>query len=164
MIIIKSNEQTAAGRIPTEAEMTAMLQSLKHRGPDSTGYALYGAPKGNALVMRWKAAEQEEMNHGFHIQDVVKQRKKEVEKRLKELGANVVSDEDATPYAYRSVLDTLFHALVRYAAPILCFTAEEVWGTRYPEGGSVHLLEWPEVEAGWRDDDKRQEIIDKWMK
>ena len=26
-------------------EMTAMLQSLKHRGPDSTGFALYGEPK-----------------------------------------------------------------------------------------------------------------------
>jgi len=51
--------------------------------------------------------------------------------------------------AYRTVLDLLFHALVRYAAPVLVFTAEEVWGTRYPDGGSVHLLEWPEVpEAG----------------
>jgi len=45
--------------------------------------------------------------------------------------------------ACRTVLDTLFHALVRYAAPVLVFTAEEVWGTRYPEAGSVHLLEWP---------------------
>jgi isoleucyl-tRNA synthetase len=49
--------------------------------------------------------------------------------------------------AYRTVLDTLFHALVRYAAPVLVFTAEEVWASRYPEGGSVHLLEWPEVPA-----------------
>ena len=24
------------------ADMTRMLQSMKHRGPDSTGYALYG--------------------------------------------------------------------------------------------------------------------------
>ena len=47
--------------------------------------------------------------------------------------------------AYRTVLDTLFHALVRYAAPVLVFTAEEVWATRYPDGGSVHLLEWPEL-------------------
>jgi len=45
--------------------------------------------------------------------------------------------------AYRTVLDTLFHALIRYAAPVLVFTAEEVWGTRYPDEGSVHLLEWP---------------------
>jgi isoleucyl-tRNA synthetase len=50
--------------------------------------------------------------------------------------------------AYRTVLDTLFHALVRYAAPILCFTAEEVWQARFPsEDGSVHFLEWPELPA-----------------
>jgi isoleucyl-tRNA synthetase len=48
--------------------------------------------------------------------------------------------------AYRSVLDTLFHALVRWAVPILPFTAEEVWQARFPsEDGSVHLLEWPEL-------------------
>jgi isoleucyl-tRNA synthetase len=51
--------------------------------------------------------------------------------------------------AYRTVLDTLFHALVRYAAPVLVFTSEEVWGTRFPDAGSVHLLEWPEIDAGW---------------
>ena len=56
---------------------------------------------------------------------------------------------DPKRMAYRTVLDTLFHALVRYAAPVLVFTAEEVWGTRYPEGGSVHLLEWPQP-AGLR--------------
>ena len=53
--------------------------------------------------------------------------------------------------AYRTVLDTLFHALVRYAAPVLVFTSEEVWRTRYPEAGSVHLLEWPELPAFERD-------------
>ena len=45
--------------------------------------------------------------------------------------------------AYRTMLDTLFHALVRWLAPVLVFTSEEVWGTRYPDAGSVHLLEWP---------------------
>ncbi|MCA1197632.1 isoleucine--tRNA ligase [Sphingomonas sp. R647] len=50
--------------------------------------------------------------------------------------------------AYRTVLDVLFHALVRYAAPILAFTAEEVWQARFPsEDGSVHYLEWPELPA-----------------
>ncbi|MBO9714121.1 isoleucine--tRNA ligase [Sphingomonas sp.] len=48
--------------------------------------------------------------------------------------------------AYRTVLDLLFHALVRYAAPLIPFTAEEVWQARYPsEDESVHLLEWPEL-------------------
>jgi isoleucyl-tRNA synthetase len=62
---------------------------------------------------------------------------------------------DAKRRAYRTVLDTLFHALVRWLAPVLVFTAEEVWGTRYPDARSVHLLEWPEVpqvkvdEARW---------------
>ncbi len=52
---------------------------------------------------------------------------------------------DVKRRAYRATLDILFHALVRYAAPVLVFTAEEVWGTRYPEDGSVHLLEWPKI-------------------
>ncbi|WP_454885624.1 isoleucine--tRNA ligase [Sphingomonas oryzagri] len=60
--------------------------------------------------------------------------------------------DSLTRRAYRTALDILFHALVRYAAPILCFTAEEVWGTRYPDAGSVHLLEWPEVEGLWIDE------------
>jgi isoleucyl-tRNA synthetase len=47
--------------------------------------------------------------------------------------------------AYRTVLDILFHALVRYAAPILVFTTEEAWQARFPEADSVHLLEWPEL-------------------
>jgi isoleucyl-tRNA synthetase len=51
--------------------------------------------------------------------------------------------------AYRTVLDILFHAMVRYAAPMLVFTSEEVWGTRFPDADSVHLLEWPEVDADW---------------
>ena len=53
--------------------------------------------------------------------------------------------DSGTRNAYRTVLDILFHALVRYAAPVLVYTAEEVWSTRYPDGGSVHLLEWPAV-------------------
>jgi isoleucyl-tRNA synthetase len=62
--------------------------------------------------------------------------------------------DSVTRNAYRTVLDLLFHALVRYAAPVLVFTAEEVWLTRYPQDGepdedgqrgSVHLLEWPSV-------------------
>jgi isoleucyl-tRNA synthetase len=47
--------------------------------------------------------------------------------------------------AYRTVLDTLFHALVRWLSPVLVFTCEEAWGTRFPDAGSVHLLEWPVV-------------------
>jgi len=61
--------------------------------------------------------------------------------------------------AYRTVLDHMFHALVRYAAPIIPFTAEEVWQSRYPNPQeSVHFLEWPDVDAGWLN----QHLDDKW--
>ena len=53
--------------------------------------------------------------------------------------------DDPKRMAYRTVLDTLFHALIRYIAPVLVFTAEEVWTTRFPEAGSIHLLEWPVI-------------------
>jgi isoleucyl-tRNA synthetase len=62
--------------------------------------------------------------------------------------------------AYRTVLDIIFNAMVRYAAPVLVFTAEEVWRTRFPDADSVHLLEWPEfpklgdwelIVTEWRD-------------
>jgi len=55
--------------------------------------------------------------------------------------------------AYRTVLDTVFHALVRWLSPILCFTTEEVWQTRYPDPlGSIHLETWPEIDPAWRDE------------
>ena len=61
--------------------------------------------------------------------------------------------------AYRTLLDTLFHALVRYAAPIIPFTAEEVWQSRFPSNeDSVHFLEWPDVDAHWID----AGLGDKW--
>ncbi|KHL24625.1 isoleucine--tRNA ligase [Croceibacterium mercuriale] len=54
--------------------------------------------------------------------------------------------------ACRTVMDTLFHALIRYLAPVLVFTTEEAWGTRYPDADSVHLLEWPEVPVAEADE------------
>jgi isoleucyl-tRNA synthetase len=54
--------------------------------------------------------------------------------------------------AYRTVLDIVFHALTRWVSPILCFTAEEVWASRYPDAQSVHLETWPDIDADWRDD------------
>jgi len=55
--------------------------------------------------------------------------------------------------SYRTTLDILFQALVRYAAPVLVFTAEEVWGTRFPDRDSIHLQEWHPIPADWRNDD-----------
>jgi len=49
--IIHRGKKSNIGR-----EMTDMLRSLKHRGPDSTGFALYGKPKADELVLRFKVA------------------------------------------------------------------------------------------------------------
>jgi len=81
-----------------------MLQSLKHRGPDSTGFALYGdASKAGAseYVMRFKVAEQEEALHGFTIQKQMKERRTTVDARMSEMGARVAEEDMATDYAFR---------------------------------------------------------------
>ena len=68
--------------------------------------------------------------------------------------------DDPKRMAYRTVMDILFHALTRYIAPVLVFTAEEIWQSRFPdENDSIHLKEWPEVDAGWTDAD----LADKWQ-
>ncbi len=84
-------------------EMTQMLQALKHRGPDSTGFALYGKPDADAdvHVMRFKVAEQEDLRTGFDIHQQIKDRKGVVDARLADMGAEVTQREEATEYAYR---------------------------------------------------------------
>src|SRR5262245_11445665 len=82
-------------------EMTSMLEALKHRGPDSTGFALYGESQAGELIMRLKLAEQEETRKGFDIHQKLPVRRAEVDRRLEELGANIVEAVPATEYAYR---------------------------------------------------------------
>lgn len=82
-------------------EMTQMLQALKHRGPDSTGFALYGKGEEGVQIMRFKVAEQEEMSKGFNIHKQAVERKAAVDQRMAEMGAEVTSKEDATEYAFR---------------------------------------------------------------
>lgn len=86
------------------SEMTSMLQALKHRGPDSTGYAVYGEPSAGDYVMRLKLAEAEDMNRGRGIVQVLAEREAAVEAILAEHGAKVTSKESPTDYARRYVL------------------------------------------------------------
>jgi isoleucyl-tRNA synthetase len=66
-----------------------------------------------------------------------------------------------TRKACLTVLDHLFRCTVAWLAPMLCFTAEEVWLARYPSAdGSVHLEMFPDVPASWRDD----ALAEKWRK
>jgi isoleucyl-tRNA synthetase len=61
--------------------------------------------------------------------------------------------------ACRTLMDKLFHSLTAWLAPIMCFTMEEAWQSRFGEG-SVHLQRFPGVEASWRD----EALSAKWDK
>jgi len=50
------------------------------------------------------------------------------------------------------VVRQLFDHLVTWLAPMLPFTTEEAWLSRYPDAVSVHLAQFPDVPAEWRDD------------
>ena len=84
--------------------MTAMLHALRHRGPDSTGFAVYGEPSPGDYVMRVKVAEREDMGKGHGIMDQIKERIAEVDKRLSEHDAKIKERENATAYALRYVI------------------------------------------------------------
>jgi methylamine---glutamate N-methyltransferase subunit A len=92
--IIYSNGGSDVGR-----DMTRMLQSMKHRGPDSTGYALFG-PRSDLFVMRYKLADANDpRDHEFH--DRIRRNRFVVEQRLRKSGADVRDIDEETDYAFR---------------------------------------------------------------
>ena len=84
-------------------ELQNMLQALKHRGPDSTGYALYANNDGQNFILRFKVGENvgEGSTSVNEDESVYNERKKIVDKKLSELGAPIVKEEKLTPYSYR---------------------------------------------------------------
>ncbi|MDQ2093732.1 isoleucine--tRNA ligase [Rhodalgimonas zhirmunskyi] len=67
--------------------------------------------------------------------------------------------ESTRAHAARTVLDILFHRLTTWLAPILVFTMEDVWLSRFPgEDSSVHMQDVPETPEAWRDED----LAAKW--
>jgi isoleucyl-tRNA synthetase len=59
----------------------------------------------------------------------------------------------------RTVLDLIFHRLTTWLAPMLVFTMEDVWLSRFPDStGSVHLEDIPETPLAWRD----EALASKW--
>ena len=70
-------------------------------------------------------------------------------------------DSSTTRKAALTVIDQLFRCTVTWLAPILCFTTEEAWLSRYgADAKSVHLEVFHEVPAAWRDD----KLAEKWRK
>ncbi len=57
-------------------------------------------------------------------------------------------------------IEEIFRAVTLWLAPILCFTAEEAWLSRYADAESVHLETFHDVPAEWRDD----ALAAKWAK
>ena len=100
------------------SEMTAMLQSLEHRGPDSTGFAMYGMPGKGEYVLRFKVAEQEDMTRGFEIHRQVRERRAEVDRRLEDAAENLgarpltVFRRITLPLIMPAVLSGLLFAMV----------------------------------------------------
>jgi glutamate synthase domain-containing protein 1 len=89
---------------PTDigSETTRMLQSMKHRGPDSTGFALFGKPS-DLVVIRFKLADAND-RRDFEFRDRLERHRLEVESRLGKIGATIDRVEGETEYAYRAVV------------------------------------------------------------
>jgi glutamate synthase domain-containing protein 1 len=81
-------------------DMTRMLQSMKHRGPDSTGYALYGPPHDGLAVMRYTLADSN-TPRDFEFDERLERHQGRVIQRLKAAGADIKEHEQETEYAHR---------------------------------------------------------------
>jgi isoleucyl-tRNA synthetase len=60
----------------------------------------------------------------------------------------------------RTVMDYIFKCIVTWYAPILCFTMEEAWTTRFGADQSVHLNDFFVVPDSW----KSAALIEKWKR
>jgi isoleucyl-tRNA synthetase len=59
-----------------------------------------------------------------------------------------------------AVIRSIFDCLVTWLAPMLPFTTEEAWLSRDPSAVSVHLEQFPNVSADW----KNEALAEKWKK
>jgi glutamate synthase domain-containing protein 1 len=80
IIYRNGGDQREVGR-----DMTRMLQAMKHRGPDSTGYALYRG-EADSYVMHVKLSEG---GDSPELEGRVQRQRAEVEARLRSLGAEI---------------------------------------------------------------------------
>ena len=62
--------------------------------------------------------------------------------------------------ASRSLLDILHRCLTAWLAPVLPFTAEEAFCSRFGDDASVHATQFPEIPDAWRND----ALADTWGK
>jgi glutamate synthase domain-containing protein 1 len=82
-------------------DMTAMLQAMKHRGPDSTGYALY-RPESEGYVMHVKLAESNG-HQEFDLAERLNRQRADIEGRMRSSGATISSIDATTSQHAMSV-------------------------------------------------------------
>ena len=101
--IIHKGKSTNVG-----GEMQKMLQSLKHRGPDSTGYALYGVGGSKDYILRFKVGENVKEGSSAVIEDnsVYQERKERVNSEITSTGSKILDQKQITPYSFRYVIKT----------------------------------------------------------
>jgi isoleucyl-tRNA synthetase len=62
--------------------------------------------------------------------------------------------------ATRTVMDEIFRRVVTWFAPVLCFTMEEAWTSRFPEAESVHLEIFFDTPPAW----SNPGLVEKWKR
>jgi glutamate synthase domain-containing protein 1 len=95
-IIYRDGAEHDVGR-----DVTRMLQSMKHRGPDSTGYALYHPSQNGDVVLRYKLADANDPRDSEFAERLARHQR-EVERRLRAAGAEIEELRADTEYAYRA--------------------------------------------------------------
>jgi hypothetical protein len=108
-----------------------MLQSMRHRGPDSTGYALYRAHE-QRLILRVKLADGP-ADGDLDLVDALRRRRTGMQSRLREGGAQIASIEDVNEYTV--ALTVSFDGELKRLADL----AESVSGVEVLSAG--HALE-----------------------
>ena len=115
----RRNHLPGRTRTPIGHDMTRMLQSMKHRGPDSTGFALYAPPTGD-VVMRYKLADANDPRD-FDFLDRLERHQREVEVRLgnaRRAGRSRSRPRRSTPTASRSSYDGDLKKLADYVEDV----------------------------------------------
>jgi methylamine---glutamate N-methyltransferase subunit A len=84
-------------------DMTRMLQAMKHRGPDSTGYALY-RPTADGYVMHVKLAEANGAQD-FDFAERLRRQRGQIEARMKALGVRIGSLDKSAHHAMTVTFD-----------------------------------------------------------
>ena len=109
-------------------ELQGMLQALKHRGEDTTGYALYGDTDGKNFIMRFKVGENVGEGSTSVAEDVsvYDERKKIVDSYLAEMGAKIIKEERILPYSLRYEIEYNKKDLLEFSQKIESIPGVEI--------------------------------------